>query len=262
MTVAPPTASPEPRGQSWYRRIALFGVVLVWIFALILGTAFLIGGEYEGLIFVSIVSVVALVVGFILVRFGKWAPIAGVVGGAFALFSSAPFILYSPEVFDSFFDFVPALVSLVASLALIVGSVLAFLDERSEPLTTESPAWRTGILGVSGVLAAVGVVSLILTLTGVESVSDEERAEADTVVEMSQTEFEPDVIEVSAGDIAIVVENEDPITHTFTIDELDVDEDFGAGDDKFVEFSAEPGEYELKCDVPGHEDMDAIIRVQ
>jgi plastocyanin len=262
MTEQVDAARPATGNHSWYRKIALFGVVLVWVFALILGTAFIIGEEYDGLIFIAIVSLVALAVGFILVRFGKWAPIAGVIGGAFALFSSAPFILYSPEVFDSFFDFVPALVSLIASLALIVGSVLAFLDERSEPLATESPALQTGILGVSGVLVVVGVASLILTLTGVDSVSDEERAAADTVVEMKQTEFEPDVIEVSAGEIAVVVENDDPIVHTFTIDDLDVDEDLGAGDEKFIEFSAEPGDYELHCDVPGHESMDAIIRVQ
>ncbi|HEX5939309.1 MAG TPA: cupredoxin domain-containing protein [Dehalococcoidia bacterium] len=263
MTQQVEAARPPAGNRSWYRKIALFGVALVLMFPIILTIGLIIGEEYEALIFTAVVAVIALAVGAVLLFLGRWWPIVGIIGGLAAAGSSLEFVAFSIEHFDSFFDFTTTIFPLVGGILLIVGSALALWDERKEPVATQAPAaWQTSMLGITGVLAAVSVISLILTLTGFDSVSDEERAAADTVVEMKQTEFEPDVIEVSAGEIAVVVENDDPIVHTFTIDDLDVDEDLGASDEKFIEFSAEPGEYELKCDVPGHESMDAIIRVQ
>ncbi|HET9200525.1 MAG TPA: cupredoxin domain-containing protein [Dehalococcoidia bacterium] len=263
MTVETAPAVSAPRARSWYRTVALFGVALILFFPIILAIGLTIGEEYEALIFAAVIAVIALAVGAVLLLLGRWWPIIGIIGGLAAAGSSLEFVAFGVEHLDSFFDFTTAIFPFVGGVILIVGSALTLWDERSEPVHEEVPAaWRTSMLGIAGVLGAFSLLSLILTITGVESVSDEEREAADTVVEMKQTEFEPEVIEVSAGDIAVVVENDDPIVHTFTIDDLDVDEDLGAGDEKFVEFSAEPGEYELKCDVPGHESMDAIIRVQ
>jgi plastocyanin len=194
---------------------------------------------------------------------GRWWPIIGVIGGLAAAGSSLEFLAFSVEHIDSFFDFTTTIFPLVGGVILIVGSALTLWDERGHDVHSEAPAaWQTSMLGIAGVLGVVSLLSLVLTITGVDSVSDAERAAADAVVEMKQTEFEPEVIELPAGEIAVVVENDDPIVHTFTVEDLDVDEDLGAGDEKFIEFSAEPGEYELTCEVPGHESMDAIIRVR
>jgi uncharacterized cupredoxin-like copper-binding protein len=70
--------------------------------------------------------------------------------------------------------------------------------------------------------------------------------------------FEPDTITVSAGqDVTIDLENAGAIVHSFTLrgqeDEVDYHLD-GRQQDTFT-FAApsEPGEYEVYCAVPGHE---------
>jgi plastocyanin len=225
MTLETAPAVSPPRTRSWYRDVALFGVALILFFPIILAVGLTIGEEYDALIFPAIIAVVALAVGAVLLLLGRWWPIIGVIGGLAAAGSSLEFLAFSVEHIDSFFDFTTTIFPLVGGVILIVGSALTLWDERGNDVHSEAPA-------------------------------------ADAVVEMKQTEFAPEVIELPAGEIAVVVENDDPIVHTFTVEDLDVDEDLGAGDEKFIEFSAEPGEYELTCEVPGHESMDAIIRVR
>ena len=50
--------------------------------------------------------------------------------------------------------------------------------------------------------------------------------------------------------------------HTFVIEALDVKEELSPNVGARVEFSAEPGEYEFNCDVPGHDDMKGTLTVE
>jgi len=65
--------------------------------------------------------------------------------------------------------------------------------------------------------------------------------------------FEPDTIEVEAGeDIAIALTSDD-IEHDFTIDELDAHVAAGEGETNVGGFTAaEPGTYTFYCSVDGH----------
>ena len=80
-------------------------------------------------------------------------------------------------------------------------------------------------------------------------------------VTAEDVEWSPEQLEVDAGG-AVFVENKDLFRHTFTVEDLDVSEDLGPGQDVRVELSAEPGEYEFICEVPGHEDMDGTLTVR
>ena len=72
-------------------------------------------------------------------------------------------------------------------------------------------------------------------------------------VSASSFAFDPDEIEVKAGeDVAIVLTSTD-ILHDFTIDELDAHVDVDAGETATGGLRAdEPGSYTFYCTVPGH----------
>ena len=115
--------------------------------------------------------------------------------------------------------------------------------------------------GVS-VMAVASLLSAIVTVTSIDSVSSEEREGATEIV-MNETEFEPESIQVAAGEtVRLVIENHDPYVHTFTIEDLDIDVDFGPGDDKIVEFTVpESGDVAFICDIEGHDDMEGVLEV-
>ena len=59
-----------------------------------------------------------------------------------------------------------------------------------------------------------------------------------------------------------MVENEDLIIHTFTIEDLDIDVTVGPRSETLVELPAmEPGVYKYTCEVPGHEEMKGTLQV-
>jgi uncharacterized cupredoxin-like copper-binding protein len=66
--------------------------------------------------------------------------------------------------------------------------------------------------------------------------------------------FEPDTLEVTAGDIVnVTVTNEGRILHDFTVPDLDFMIDVESGDTVSGALEAvTPGEYEFLCTVPGH----------
>jgi len=70
----------------------------------------------------------------------------------------------------------------------------------------------------------------------------------DTVtVETLDNEFSPADLEVAAGDTEITLDNTGQNPHTFTSDELGVDEDVAPGEQTTFTVTAEPGTYEFIC---------------
>ena len=55
--------------------------------------------------------------------------------------------------------------------------------------------------------------------------------------------------------------NEDPIRHTFVIEELEVSLELPANTARRVDFDAASGTYRFFCDVPGHDDMVGVLTV-
>ena len=70
--------------------------------------------------------------------------------------------------------------------------------------------------------------------------------------------FEPACAEVDAGgDVAVV--NEGSALHSFTIDDLGIDEDIESGQEASVTIDADPGEYRFYCKY--HPGMEGTLTV-
>ena len=58
------------------------------------------------------------------------------------------------------------------------------------------------------------------------------------------------------------IDNRDGIRHTFTITELGIDVEIPALRSKRIDIDAAVGEYQIVCDVPGHESMTGTLIVE
>jgi plastocyanin len=148
-----------------------------------------------------------------------------------SLTSSAPSTLgaISPAVLS-----VTAVVGLLASLARLQSR----LQSAVAPLL---------VVGAAAMVAlTVGV-----PIAGAGAVD----AQMDDIdVTTTDVAFEPDEIEAAAGDIGIIVKNDDLFWHTLTITELDANVTVATGGRKRLQLDGvEPGSYEFVCAIPGHE---------
>lgn len=71
-----------------------------------------------------------------------------------------------------------------------------------------------------------------------------------------------------AGGSTVLVRNEDPFLHTFTIDDLDIDIALGPNDEALVEIPAQAGDYIVYCvphtsdpEAPEDDDMAATMTI-
>lgn len=153
----------------------------------------------------------------------------------------------------SFFDFAPAVLSVVGGVGASVGGVLLRIDGRSE----WRPAWGSAALeGLAG--GALVAVALSAYLSFVDRptilLPDGRRA---AVVEMQGDVFLPGTVEGEGGEpLAVLVRNRDWYAHTFTVAELGVDVYVGPLAERLVELpGGRGGRYTLTCAVTGHEEM-------
>ena len=116
----------------------------------------------------------------------------------------------------------------------------------------------TAVLGLAA-------ISAVLTFVGRSTVDDPGDA---TQVALANFEFDQEDITVAGGS-EVYVKNEDAFLHTFTIDELDVDEEIVGGSEKLVSIPTEPGTYVVYCKPhtsdpkdPSEDDMAATITVE
>lgn len=120
-------------------------------------------------------------------------------------------------------------------------------------------------------LPAALLLTLLLALGLVAcggSDSDESNSAASPIadgaieVDMKDTmKFDPDTVTVKAGeDVVLVVKNTGAIPHNLTIEASDVDVTLDGKKSQTVEFTApsDPGEYEIVCHEPGHENAGMV----
>jgi plastocyanin len=188
------------------------------------------------------------------------ALVFGVLGAMMVFWTV--FGLFSP---DSFFDFVPGLLVIPGALIALVAGIGAIRSQRKG--ATSHPAEGRALQIVGSILGVLVIVSGVLSVTGRETVSAEDEASADVVVDLKDFEFDEDTYEV-AGGATIFVKNSDPFLHTFQIDALDVDVTLGPGSEAVIVIPDEPGDYVLYCephtsdaDDPGEDDMAARLEV-
>lgn len=115
------------------------------------------------------------------------------------------------------------------------------------------------------------VVTLVLGLaacTGSASDNDPSGAAASAIadgaiqVELKDTmKFEPSTLTVHAGEeVVVLLKNTGAIPHNFTIEPAGIDVTLDPKKSETVEFTApaDPGEYEIACTEPGHENAGMI----
>jgi plastocyanin len=254
------TTSAPRRGTA----LATFGLLMLAggpILLLIASVAF---GLTEATGYFLIPAVLG-VVGAVLVRRDRtWAKVVALVL-AIVIVSFVWWMVFGLAVPTSFFDFVPGTLVLPGLVLAIIGAVMA-IRAGGSGRSVEPGERRVGavVLGVVGVLA---LLSLVLTLTGRETVPDALADEADAVVHLENFEFEHDGYDVPAGG-TVLVKNDDPVVHNFSVDALDINVNIGPGSEKLVEIPSETGSYVLYCDPhtsdkedPGKDDMASELTV-
>lgn len=255
-------------GPARWARLAALGLLMAALGPILMLLAGLVWGLDigEDLPFFLIPAVVGMIGAFQVLRFNAlWAKVAGIV---VAILTAGPvfwtvFRLFAP---NSFFDFVPGLLVMPGAIIAIVGCVAGIVAHRrgkadASPADGERKTIRT-VLAVVGVLA---VASAIFTFVGKESVGE---GEADTSIALTDFEFDKESYTFDGG-TKILVRNDDPFIHSFTIDGLDIDEMLSPGSEVLVEIPDEPGDYVLYCmphtndpENPTEDDMKSDLTVQ
>ncbi|MBA3373343.1 MAG: cupredoxin domain-containing protein [Actinomycetota bacterium] len=151
-------------------------------------------------------------------------------------------------------DGLPGLVipALLTTLSL-VGVVAALGTWLSRRRTTTDGAGPLVTVALAGVLLATVLILGALRSSGAEATAQA----GDLVLATANLRFTKPELSVVAGQVAVVVKNEDLFWHTFTIDELGVDLRVPVSAERRVTFNAAPGRYSYYCRVPGH---DTIMR--
>jgi plastocyanin len=227
-----------------WTRLAVLGLVMIALAPLLmLGSGFAYGLDVsEPLPFFGSVIVVSLVAAVLVWSFGTWAKFVAILAalfGAFSMFWTA----FGLEHYQSFFDFVPGVLLLPGAVIAIAASIASMVAARrgntSEKATGGERVW---LRAVAGVVILAGVVSAALTVTGRQV----DAGEADATVLAKEFEFHPDELRLAGGS-TILVNNEDPFFHTFTIDELDLSVELNTGSQILVEIPRRPGTYRFYC---------------
>ena len=240
-------ATPPPTGPSW-RRLLIVGSVAVAV--AIAGLLVVIGELIPPLIVIAVL----LLVGAALARHGKAGVIIAGVAALFFIVSSAPFVVETVTFPASTTDFVINLVSLAGALVILVAAIAIL---RSKGHEAPSPAAKT----FGTITLAVVVAGTLFSVGARLTREDPLGHQGDLDVRAEDTEFAPTKLEASGSEVAIFIENKDLTAHTFTIDELEVDEGIPGGGSARVVASAEAGTYEYYCAVTGHEDMKGTLTV-
>lgn len=244
----------------FWTRVALLGLALPLFFAVVTAIAILLY-EPEAIVFPIVIGVIILVVGSLITFIRPWGLIAGVLVGLFGLMASFDGIDLSLGTPRSYFDFSFPVLILPGAILLLAGSVMGLIQHfKKSTAQSGPPAVVMAIKGVLGIVAVLLAMSAVMTLTMNGSVSAEDK-EGATIISAHHSEWNTDALAASAsGTTKIVVKNRDPILHTFTVKDLDIDIVVGPGEEKLIEISSPgAGVYGFICEVMGHEDMAGAI---
>jgi plastocyanin len=253
-----------------YVKAALFGLAIYLAAVLIILVAILVISPSD-IAFPIIFGVPALIAVAALRFLRRWGLlIAGLLSlvGIVFLLGGAGLSLTTPE---AFFDFVLHLFGLTGLIISLVACVVGFVQYFRGAVPSEVwPSIAMTLRGIAAVVAVLALVSIVLTvLNATDNLSAEERGTATLAVSAEDTKWNVEQLEAPAGEpIRILVVNDDPILHTFTIEDdakgVDVDVKLGPWSEQIVEIDAlEPGIYGYICRVEGHEeDMTGALTVE
>jgi hypothetical protein len=253
-----------------YVKAALFGLAIYLAAILVILVAILILSPSD-VAFPIIFGVPALIAVAALRFLRRWGLlIAGLLSliGILFLLGGAGLSLTTPE---AFFDFLLHLFGLSGLIISLVACVVGFIQYfRGAVPSDVSPGVMTALRGIAAVVAVLAVISIVLTvLNATDNLSAEERASATLAVSAEDTKWNVEQLDAPAGEpIRILVVNDDPILHTFTIEDeakgVDIDVRLGPWSEQIVEIDPlEAGIYGYICRVEGHEeDMTGALTVE
>ena len=246
-TIEAPTGEMEMTSptRSWIRvtRVAA-SVVLAWSIVLQI-----LAGQL-----IPPVAIIGVVFGVLAIFLGGERRRLGLTAAALALLALVGNL---PRTIDELSHpssapaFLLTLVVTTAAIVVMVAGLAAFRSWSTDPVRAVYYGW--------GGVAAVGVVVAVSAASGVASAQP---ATDDVQVIARGVEFETSEIVVPAGETGFWLDNQDSIRHTFTIEELGYEFDAPSTSAQRAVFDLEPGQYQVICAVPGHENMTIDLIVE
>lgn len=181
----------------------------------------------------------------------RWPRAGAIALGLIALLANAgglSFLLADLSSPSDSIAFLWAVVSGGGRVVVIVAAVLALRDRDGGARRLATAA--VALLGI----AVIGSVGARL------SVSSDARLASDVEVVATGITF-PERVSVPAGG-AVLVDNRDPVRHTFAIEGTALDVLVEPRVQRRIEIDVPTGTYTFVCTVPGHESMTGTLEVQ
>jgi plastocyanin len=224
------TTAPDT-GFSWRKLAVRAAFAIPIVFALLMAVSM------EFVPFLLIFMIPFALLGFWASRGGKASAI--VLGALAVVFivMNLPFVIPTLAVPASPVDFISTAWVFLAAITAAVAGLFAF---RGIAGGDGARKFARVVLGVAAVAVVVSVISFV-------TFEDDTKQEGDIELAAVDFLFEPEEIEADGGTVGVFIVNGDPASHTFTIEELDVDVVIPQGASVRVEFEAEAGEYEFIC---------------
>jgi plastocyanin len=204
-----------------WRRLAVFAAVGLLVLSAAQG---IVRGDREALALAVFIGL-----GLILLRRGT-----GVVGAGFLIVVLGDFLVWT----------MPA--------------AMTNLRHGEEPEDVILPA-LLAVLSLSGLVASwvvIGAIVVVVMLLGFSFAYPEVPATrprgAVVAIESRNAAFSATSLTAPAGQVTVVLTNQDLFWHTFTIDELHVDLEAPLGGTREITFEAQAGAYRFYCRVPAH----------
>jgi plastocyanin len=239
-------AEAADRGLTW-RKLAVRAAFAIPIVFLLL---MLISMEFVPFLLIFIVVFAAL--GFWASRGGKASAIVLGVLSVIFIGTNLPFLMETLSIPASPIDFISNSWILLSAITAAVAGFFAFRGAGADGGAT---TFARVVMGVAAVVVVVSVFSFV-------TYEDDTKQDGDIEMTTADFEFQPDEIDADGGTVGVFITNEDPASHTFTIEELDVDVVIPQGAKVRVEFEADGGEYEFICVPHEGNGMTGTLQVQ
>lgn len=166
------------------------------------------------------------------------------------LIGNLPYVvpdLGHPETFATFVTTVVALLASVVAIGAAAAAAMAAGDARAR--------------AASMLVAALLAITVVGSAAASMAAGDAAGRPGDVRVTAQGVAY-PSALEAKAGTVGFLVENRDPVRHTFVIDGRPVQQELPAGRSRRVEVALAAGTYQFRCDVLGHERMQGTITVK
>jgi hypothetical protein len=240
----------------------LLGLALVLSASAVYAVAVLIA-DPASVVLELVIWVPGLLVGGTLWWWRRWGLIVGMLAGAVVVL-----VLMLPDLEfatpESFFDFVPNLLGMTGGLIVFGASLVGTIQYFRQQASTDASLVKRAFKGVLAMIVALAGASGVLTALSAGGVSDAQ-AQGAIVLTAEGVKWDTNMIEASSGEpLRILVKNDDPFVHTFTIHDLGIDKLLGPWTETLIEIPSPAARiYGFICRIEDHkQDMSGAIVVR